>query len=227
MKRKHLVTLMSMVLVAAVSMGATLAYLTDKDSNTNTFTVGDVDITLDETDVDDTKTDIEENVTEDGRDKANAYHLLPGQSYVKDPRVTVLANSEDSYIRMIVEVEGMNELKAAFPKEGDTAKYYANEVFLLQYLVDGWNETTWVFVDNYKENSDGTVGTYEFRYKEVVKKDEANQNLEPLFTHVVIPGEIDNDHLAHLANVKIVAKAHAIQATGFDNADAAWAVFTE
>lgn len=217
-----------MVLVALVSVGITLAYLTDTDSNTNTFTVGNVQITLDEKDVDDSTKNAE-------RDKANAYHLLPGHSYEKDPQVTVLANSEDSYVRMIVDVEGMDELKAAFPNDGDTAKYYANNVFLLQYLVDGWDETTWIFVDSYKESSDGKVGTYEFRYKEIVKKADSDQTLEPLFTHVVIPGEIDNDHLAHLANVKIIAKAHAIQSAGFKAAedgtktaeDAAWESFTE
>ena len=66
---------------------------------TNTFTVGKVEIKLDEA-----------KVTADGipvegaaRVTANSYKLMPGTTYTKDPTVTVLkAGSEESYVRMKV-----------------------------------------------------------------------------------------------------------------------------
>ncbi|SHH98924.1 SipW-cognate class signal peptide [Clostridium collagenovorans DSM 3089] len=39
---------LALTMVAAISVGATFAYLTDKKSVTNTFTVGDVNITVEE-----------------------------------------------------------------------------------------------------------------------------------------------------------------------------------
>ena len=94
--------LLLMLCTAALSMAAafgTLAYLTDSQSVTNTFTVGQVQITLDEADVDDT--DKDGNTTE--RDTANVYHLLPGQTYTKDPTIHVDAKSEDCYLFVKVE----------------------------------------------------------------------------------------------------------------------------
>ena len=49
--KKILVLVMSACLLVAVTIGATVAYLTDDDTVTNTFTVGNVQITLDEADV--------------------------------------------------------------------------------------------------------------------------------------------------------------------------------
>ena len=46
--RKILVSLAALALVAAISIGGTLAYLTSQDQVTNTFTVGNIKITLDE-----------------------------------------------------------------------------------------------------------------------------------------------------------------------------------
>lgn len=50
--RKILVSLAALALVAAISIGGTLAYLTSKDEVVNSFTVGSVGITLDEAAVD-------------------------------------------------------------------------------------------------------------------------------------------------------------------------------
>ena len=77
------------------------------------------------------------------------------------------------------------------------------------------------------DNSDGGKdGKYEFRYKEIVAKSDNATVLKDLFTHITVPGEIDNDHLAYLGNVEIVVDAHAIQADGFEsNEEGAWTAF--
>ena len=48
MAKKIIAWLLVVVLTAGAAIGGTLAYLTDRDSEANVFTVGDVDITLDE-----------------------------------------------------------------------------------------------------------------------------------------------------------------------------------
>ena len=82
------------VLVAVASVLGTLAYLTSTDTVKNTFTVGKVNITLDEAEVDMNGV----AATPAKRVKKNEYKLMPGHTYTKDPMVTVLAGSEPSYI---------------------------------------------------------------------------------------------------------------------------------
>ena len=141
--------------------------------------------------------------------------------------MTVDAGSEDAYVRMIVTVKNIDDLKSALPNSGETTKYYAADgTFLLQMLCGSWDADTWLF-EGYTQNTAGTDGYYEFRYKDVVKKSESATKLPDLFETITVPGEIDNDHLAYLADVEIVVAAHAIQADGFATEDAAWAAFTE
>lgn len=82
-KKSILVAAIAVMLVAALVVGGTLAYFTDKTEPVkNTFTVGNVGITL----------------TEDKWD-ANAKHtLVPGKFYDKNPTITVDAGSQDAYV---------------------------------------------------------------------------------------------------------------------------------
>lgn len=222
-RNKALIIIMCVVLLMAVSIFGTLSYLTDSESVTNTFTVGLVKIKLNETDV-----NTDGKKASDDRVQTNEYELLPGRTYIKDPTVTVDKGSIESYIRMMVEVERIDQLKAALPD----SKYYADldkdgstDDFALEMLLDSsWNYSQWHFA-GYTEK--GTSGIYEFRYYTTVDTSKSNADLplEPLFTKIKVPGEIDNEQLADLADVEIVVTAHAIQVSGFDDADAAWAAF--
>ena len=93
-KTKALILFCCAVLLVVTTVFTTMAFLTSQDSVKNTFTVGKVSITLDETDVDDT--DKDGNTSE--RDKQNEYHLIPGTTYVKDPTIHVGADSEECYL---------------------------------------------------------------------------------------------------------------------------------
>lgn len=224
-KQKALLLFISAVLLVAVSVFGTFAYLTDKDVVTNTFTVGAVGLSLDEAEV---NLDGTYKNGHDTRVKGNAYKLLPGHTYYKDPTVTVDAGSEDAYVRMIVKVERVDQLKLALPySEG--SEYYSNDgnkTFLLQALCGNWDSATWLY-EGYTESENGQDGYYEFRYKEIVTKSDNATVLDDLFETITIPGEIDNSKLTYLSNLKIIVNAHAIQADGFTNADAAWAAFGE
>ena len=217
MKKKNLKKLLLAVCCAAllvcVSIGATVAYLTSTKTVKNTFTVGNVQIKLDEEDI----TKMDGSRTETG----NQYKIFPGKSYTKDPTVTVIKNSEESYVRMKVEVKNIDQLKAVFT---DGSSYAEDGTFLLQNLVEGWVPATWASY-GYTQSADGKTGTYEFRYKETVKTSTDDQKLDALFTKIVIPGDVDNDGLQKLGLVEINITAEAIQAEGFADADAAWAKF--
>ena len=107
-----LLTLCAVLLVAASVLG-TMAYLTSTAEVKNTFTVGQVKITMDETSVDEygaKKAD-----TDNTRVDKNTYKLIPGHTYTKDPTVHVDAKSEDCYIFVKVE-NGI----AAFEADGNT-----------------------------------------------------------------------------------------------------------
>lgn len=104
MKKKNLKKLLLAVCCAAllvcVSIGATVAYLTSKDEVKNTFTVGKVNITLDETDV-----TLNGTKDTDTRVDANDYKLMPGHEYIKDPIVHVTAGSEPCWVFISVKNE--------------------------------------------------------------------------------------------------------------------------
>ena len=99
-----LLTLCAALLVCATVL-ATMAFLTDTAKVKNTFTVGNVDITLNEAKVTVYgKADGTDRVTE------NTYKLIPGKTYTKDPTVTVDTDSEDCYLFVKVENDIANAL---------------------------------------------------------------------------------------------------------------------
>ena len=80
------------LLLVVGSVAGTIAYLTSETEVVkNTFTVGDITITLDETDVDDSTADKD-------RDIVNTYKLLPGENYTKDPTIHVESGSSECYL---------------------------------------------------------------------------------------------------------------------------------
>lgn len=95
MKNKALLASLCAVSLVTASVMGTMAYLTSRDQVTNTFTVGSVAITLDEADVDNSTSGA-------SRDQANAYNLLPGHTYSKDPTIHVDSTSEDCYVFVTV-----------------------------------------------------------------------------------------------------------------------------
>ena len=89
--KKKLMTVLALVLVIAMSVAGTIAFLTDTTGPiANTFTVGKVDITLTET--------FNTDTDDDGENDAWQAQLIPGTTYTKDPIVTVTDDSEDCWL---------------------------------------------------------------------------------------------------------------------------------
>ena len=86
------------VLLVAGSIAGTFAYLTSLTGTvTNTFTAGNVKITLDEAIVD----EYGNVITGDGAGRTSegrTYKLIPGHEYVKDPTIHVSGDSEDCWL---------------------------------------------------------------------------------------------------------------------------------
>ena len=204
-----LLTLCAVALVAASVLG-TLAYLTSTDEVQNTFTVGKVQIKLDEAEVDAMGKPVEAS---NGRVKANSYKLLPGHTYNKDPMVTVLKDSESSYIKMTVTFSKAAELDAIF-----------NPGANLISIFNGYDSANWIYKGNTEDTAKNTR-TYEFWYKETVAAPDADVALEPLFTSITVPGTITGKQLETIKGMTITVNAYAIQADGFADAADAWAHF--
>ena len=204
--KKKLMTVLALVLVIAMSVAGTYAYLTSTDTVKNTFTVGDVQIKLDEA-----KANADGSLVQGAaRVKANEYKLLPGHKYAKDPMVTVLAGSESSYVKMTVTFSNAAELDAIFDPNGAT----------LTNIFNGYDSTNWIYKGNTK-NADNTR-TYEFWYKETVAAPDADVALDALFDSITVPGTITNAQLATIEGMTITVNAYAIQADGFKDAADAW-----
>ena len=93
--KKTLVIVLAVTMILAGAAGGTIAYLySGVQEVKNTFTFGDVAITLQETD---TGLDGDDNVN------TNQYQMNVGEVITKDPRVTVLGNSVDCWLYVKLE----------------------------------------------------------------------------------------------------------------------------
>lgn len=217
--RRALLLVASAVLLVCVSVGATLAYLTAETGVvTNTFTVGNVTIKLDEaktnavgTPVDESDKEISlkgdtyfwaDDWTKTTRVTNNKYKLMPGHSYVKDPTVQVDAASEDCYLFVKVHnplaaIEGSNPIASQMAANGWVVCDDSGVVDVIYYYTGSASSTTPKAV---------TKGT----------------NL-PVFTSLNITGDAHNDkdgepkyQLDGYKNESITIVAYAIQADGLE-----------
>lgn len=198
-KSKAVVLTLCAVLLVVASVMGTMAYLTSKDSVTNTFTVGKVKLTLDETKVDEYgEKDLDSAGSEASGEsvakvQANTYTLVPGHTYKKDPTVHVEKGSEDCYVFVKVD----NGL-ANFEATGDTT--IAKQIT----KTNKWAQLT------DKEGKD-VAGVY---YKSV-SKSEADQDLA-VFSNFTLANDANSkEGWSNLSNANIEVTAYAIQQDGF------------
>ena len=216
------------VALVTASVAGTVAYLTDRQSVVNTFTIGNAAIILDEAAVDQYGDPI---AGEERTRIGNEYRLIPGETYVKDPRITITAGSEAVYVRMLVtinRIEALNEMSGG-------------EFLPENYVGTTWDANVWKCV-GIEDNGDDTK-TYEFRYYDTENQSyivnaanaEADLVLEPLFEEFTIPGSVTSDQIQSLQDLKITVVGHAVQAVGFGDpvnapeaaAEEAWSAFDQ
>lgn len=235
-KSKALLLTLCAVLLIAASVLGTMAYLTSTDTVTNTFTVGKVEIKLDETDV--------TNPT-GSRVQANSYKLMPGTTYTKDPTVTVLKGSEDSYVRMKVTFNNAAALMEMLPSADNLEDFSPEEIALIKkiapilYLTNytavdaGWlpeyamfgMEKTLADPNYFVYDAANDTVTYIFYYPRTVMATDKDVVLPAVFTEISLPEHVTGEQLKALNDFRITVVAEAIQAGSFANAGAAWAAF--
>lgn len=211
--KKILVLAMSACLLVAVTIGATVAYLTDTKTVNNTFTVGNVKIKLDEAVAEYDSASNTWKATNARTDEGQSYKLLPGTVVEKDPTVTVLAKSEDCYVRALITVTNKEALD----------KIFAEYDLALENVIGGIS-TDWTVAA--AGTPDGDTRVYEVRYKSIVPASTSDTVLDDIFESITVPGDLNNTEIASLENLSITVVAQAIQADGFDDADEAWEAFS-
>ena len=224
MKKKIISLCLVICLLAIAIVGGTLAYFTDTEEATNTFTMGSVGITL-----------TEPTYTGDTDGKLKVY---PGQVYDKDPTITVDADSENCWLVATVTISNLGDLNTLYANDttgvkqdwglslagkgnmvsGGIADYTAagamsNGVSGTMLSKDGAN----VAFLTYEEVADTIV--YTFYFQQAHKAGD----VETLFEQVTIPSIIDNNDIKTDLTVKV--NAYAIQEVGFDNVYAAYTAY--
>lgn len=160
--KKILAFALCLVLVAGLSIAGTVAYLTAKSTVVeNTFIVGNVAISLDESPVDEYG-----DVVSGARVTANTYKLIPGENYTKDPIVHVDVESERAWLFVKV-VNGIAGIEAASVEGG------------YQNIADQMKANKWEVIDQ-------TNGIY--AYKEPVDARTTAVNV-PVFGQFTLKGD--------------------------------------
>ena len=211
-KNKIMLSVVSGLLVAAVAVGGTLAYLSDKSNMvTNTFNVGagyekdddgHVGLWLDETD----KTG-EENPTvidyEHRTESGVAYdEMYPATVVAKDPTFHLTEGSTESYV--FAEVKGLDAISAA--------GYF----FSAQPLATIFDPETSDLHPNWvKVADDGDDGATEFDglyiYKTPVGGENYSYEMEPLFINVKLGAAVENDEFVKITEQTITVRGVAVQ----------------
>lgn len=211
--KKKIVAAGLVACVAATAIGgATLAYFTDTQDVSNTFTVGNVSITLDEAQVQKVG---DEWVALDERVSTGVSYdkVYPNAQLPKDPMVTLGADSSDAYVRVKVTFTNYNQWVAAM---GQTP---VNSV--LGTIGNGWT----------LDETASANGTFVYVYSPKLTADDVDtpekENVTTaVFSSVTIPHYFDGNDMANIATggeFQINVQAEAIQADGFDSAADAFA----
>ena len=190
--KKALGLMLVAVLLVTATIFGTMAYLTDKDEVTNTFTVGSVDISLDEAPV-----GADGKATNGNRVQKNDYKLMPGHEYDKDPIVHFAAKSEASWLF----IEVTNEIADIESKANDYKS------IATQITDNGWTAL------------DGVTGVY---YQKVGANNSGSAVDYKVFQGFTVDGSVNGTTLDNYNNKTVKVTAYAVQADGFDSATAAW-----
>lgn len=109
MKKKAIVAVVALVLVLCCAMGGTLAWLVDSTTEVkNTFTYGDINISLWEHELNEDGLTLSADVFTG--EEQTGFKMIPGNKIEKDPTVTVKADSEASWLFVkIVESDNFDD----------------------------------------------------------------------------------------------------------------------
>ena len=212
MKKKILAIVLCVAMLAIAIVGGTMAYFTDTDVKTNTFTTGNVDI------------DLIEEFTQNSK-------LMPGIDVTK--KVTVQnTGSENAYVRVHVAIPSM--LDSGSEDEPQYAAY--NNTLHFNFsgasVADGqWNWNSDVDGDNYPGNGgqwncyqetvdDVLYNVYVITYETALAADAttATAAMDKVYLDTKVTNKNMTEILEALGEIKILVAAEGGQVDGFENA---------
>lgn len=200
MKKKITAIALVVCLVAVAIVGGSLAYFTDEEEATNTFTVGNVDITLTEPEWD---AALEEDPT--------AATLIPGRVIAKDPTITVEETSQRAYTFMKVQLS--DDFAQLIADYATAQKISPNDETQMKALIAAWFSSTvqpkimkYDLTENYV-----ILG--------VLSPKDPGQSVT-YFDAITVPAEVEGDMIKADGEYKIYITAYAIQAEGFEGQNA-------
>lgn len=176
MKKKGLALVLALALMVVGAVAGTLAWLTaQSDTVTNTFTTSDIKVELKET----------QGETVEGGKK---FKMIPGYAIKKDPKVRVLADSEECFLFVKLE-------KSANFKD-----------FLTYKMADGWTQLT-------KDKDDNPITDLVY-YREVKKEDIGKEYSVLKDNQVTVNGNVTKKQMNDLTQdnlPKLTITAYASQ----------------
>ena len=209
MKKKVISIALVIALIAVIAVGS-FAYFTDTKSATNTFTLGDVKIKLDETNVADPEGD---------RVTANTYDVYPGAVVTKDPVVHNVGKNA-AFIRATINVENWMNFCATYYPEYNVhypeAGYEQSLMLLVDALGEGWS------IEGVTTGTPFTMGNFSAQF--ILKYEgtlASGADTAAMFNEVKIPTTLHNG--SEFGAITVTAQA--IQADGFDTWEDAFAAF--
>ena len=215
-KKRFVAILLCVTLVALAAIGATFAYLTDSKTVKNTFTVGDVKIKLDETNV---------NAPEGDRVTSNTYNVYPGAVVTKDP-IVHNTGKNGAYVRAVVTIEdGMNWLGLYNENVWTAPQEAAFNAMINNTLGEGW-ELVDISYDMSGPNHPTSDFVATLKYTKVLN---ANEDTTAMFSQIAFPTKLTGTDVTSRIDQNgefgINVVAQAIQADGFETWEDAFAAY--
>ena len=238
--KKIIAWLLVLTLTAAVSIGATLAYLTDTDEDVNVMTLGKVKIEqLEYERIDDETKDTDAKVQEFHDNKPlypavteEGFDYTPGDPYVDWEQI-----GKDGYTSEIWDPDKINNEidKMVFVKNKGDYDAYVRSVIAFE-AVPGWtfqdfqdkihlnvntNEDviSWEWVETPVTIGEGTYFVAVATYKEALKPGELT---EISLSQIALDSSATNEDMEALGDTyNVLVKTQAIQADGFPDAKTA------
>lgn len=210
---KLLILLLALVLLLGCAAGGTLAWLmTNTAPVINTFTVGNVDITLKEHALDVTtgQWQMPETLTDVGNTNIQA---LPGREIMKDPTLTVLKGSEECYVRVFIKVSWGPEADVEFAEFAYYDWFQFNPDWSITRIFDGSYATNGKYVG---------FDIYELRYIPGPVDASTSNQIIPVLYKMTVPGYLEKDEINAMEGCSLVLIAQAVQAETFADANAAF-----
>lgn len=224
MKRKFVNTAVMMMLVAAISVGVTLAYFTDETSGvTNTFVVGEIgELTLEETDT---------GLDKDGEDNTNTYIVVPGVEIEKDPKVTFtydtnILKEQQRPAYVFIAVGG-----SGWEYDDSSKTFISKEIKNKEEVIVEEEAMKWDIVSEWKFlKNDNVAGKNVWVFYQLV--DPQAQGYQKIENRSIITGNeivvdetlVTEENIDDLSNAvsTLEFRAYAIQSEAMQNAADAW-----